>query len=46
MKGLPPEDLGGSQPFPTNPSEGSPQQSEVQDTTTPRVERTDSLEQF
>jgi hypothetical protein len=46
MQGLPPEDLEGSQPLPTNPPEGSPQQSEVQDTATPRVERTDSLDQF
>jgi hypothetical protein len=44
MQGLPPEDLGGSQPLPTNPLEDSPQQSEVQDTATPRVEGSDSLE--
>jgi hypothetical protein len=44
MKGLPPEDLEGSQPLPTNPLEGSPQQSEVQDIDTPQVERTNSLE--
>ena len=46
MQGLPPEDLKGSQPFPTNSLEGSPQQSEVQDVTTPQVERIDSLERF
>ena len=46
MKGLPPEDMEGSQPLPTNSSEGSPQQTEVQDIATTRVERTDSLEQF
>jgi hypothetical protein len=46
MQGLPPENLEGSQPFPTNPPEGSPQQSEVQETATPRVERTDSLDNF
>jgi hypothetical protein len=44
MQGLPPEDLEGSQPLPTNPPEGSPQQSEVQDVSTPQVERTNSLE--
>jgi hypothetical protein len=46
MQGLPPEDLEGSQPLPTNSLEGSPQQSEVQDVTTPQVERTNSLERF
>jgi hypothetical protein len=46
MQGLPPEDLKGSQPLPTNSSEGSPQQSEVQDVATPPVERTNSLEWF
>ena len=46
MKGLPPKDLEGSQPLPTNSPEGSPQQSEVQDVVTPQVERTKSLEQF
>jgi hypothetical protein len=46
MQGLPPEDLEGSQPLPTNPPEGSPQQSEVQDVSTPQVERTNSLERF
>jgi hypothetical protein len=44
MKGLPPEDLEGSQPLPTNSPEGSPQQSEFQDVATPQVERTNSLE--
>jgi hypothetical protein len=46
MQGLPPENLEGSQPLPTSSPEGSPQQSEVQDVTTPQVERTDSLERF
>jgi hypothetical protein len=46
MQGLPPENLEGSQPLPTSSPEGSPQQSEVQDVTTPQVERTDSLEWF
>ena len=46
MQGLPPEDMEGSQPFPTNSLEGSPQQSEVQDVATPQVERTNSLERF
>jgi hypothetical protein len=46
MQGLPPENLEGSQPLPTNSLEGSPQQREVQDVTTPQVERTDSLERF
>jgi hypothetical protein len=46
MQGLPPEDLEGSQPLPTNSLEGSPQQSEVQDVATPQVERTISLERF
>ena len=46
MQGLPPEDLEGSQTFPTTPPEGSPQQSEVQDTATPWVEGSDSLETF
>jgi len=46
MQRLPPEDMEGSQPLPTNSPEGSPQQSEVQDIVTPRLERTDSLEQF
>jgi hypothetical protein len=46
MQGLPLEDLEGSQPFPTNSSEGSTQQSEVQDVATPQVERTNSLEWF
>jgi hypothetical protein len=46
MQGLPPEDLEGSQPLPTTPPEGSPQQSEVQDVSTPQVERNNSLERF
>ena len=48
MQGLSPEHLEGSQPLPTSSPEGSPQQSEVQDVTTPQVEaeRTDSLERF
>ena len=46
MQGLPPKDMEGSQPLPTNSSEGSSQQSEVQDIATPRVERTDSLDNF
>jgi hypothetical protein len=48
MQGLFPEHLEGSQPLPTSSPEGSPQQSEVQDVTTPQleVERTDSLECF
>jgi hypothetical protein len=46
MQGLPPENLEGSQPLPTNPPEGSPQQSEVQDVTTPQLERTNSLKRF
>jgi hypothetical protein len=46
MQGLPPENLEGSQPLLTSSPEGSPQQSEVQDITTPQVEITDSLEQF
>jgi hypothetical protein len=46
MQGLPLEDMEGSQPLPTNPLEGSPQQSEVQDVTAPQVERTNSLEWF
>jgi hypothetical protein len=44
MQGLLPEDLEGSQPFPTSSLEGSPQQSEVQDVATAQVERTNSLE--
>ena len=44
MQGLPPENLEGSQPLHTNSLEGSPQQSKVQDVTTPQVERNDSLE--
>jgi len=46
MQGLPPKNLEGSQPLPTNSPEGSPQQSEVQDIATPQVERTNSLEWF
>jgi hypothetical protein len=46
MQGLPLEDLEGSHPFPTNSPEGSPQQSEVQDVSTPPMERTNSLEWF
>jgi hypothetical protein len=46
MQGLPSENMEGSQPFPTNSPEGSPQQSEVQDVATPQVERIDSLERF
>ena len=46
MKGLHLEDLEGSQPLPTNSQEGSPQQSEVQDISTPQVERNNSLEWF
>jgi hypothetical protein len=46
MQGLSPEHLEGSQPLPTSSPEGSPQQSEVQDVSTPQVERTDSLEIF
>jgi hypothetical protein len=46
MKGLPLEDMEGSQPLPTNSSEGSPQKSEVQDISTPQVERTNSLDWF
>jgi hypothetical protein len=46
MQGLPLENMEGSQPFPINSPEGSPQQSEVQDVATPQVERTNSLEQF
>jgi hypothetical protein len=46
MQGLSLEHLEGSQPLPTSSPEGSPQQSEVQDVTTPQVERTDSLEHF
>jgi hypothetical protein len=44
MQGMSPEDLEGSQTFPTNSPEGSPQQSEVQYVATPTVERTNSLE--
>jgi hypothetical protein len=44
MQGLPPKNLKGSQPLPTNPPEGFPQQSEVQYITTPQLEITDSLE--
>jgi hypothetical protein len=46
MQGLSPEHLEGSQPLPTSSPKGSPQQSEVQDVTTPQVERIDSLEHF
>jgi len=46
MQGLPPEDMEGSQSFPTKSLEASPQQSEVQDIDTPPVERTNSLEKF
>jgi hypothetical protein len=46
MQGLPPENMEGSQPMPTSSPEESPQQSEVEDVTTPQVERTDSLERF
>jgi hypothetical protein len=46
MQGLPPENIEGSQSFPTNSPEGSPQQGEVQDITTTQVEITDSLEWF
>ena len=46
MQGLPPENLEGSEPLPTRSPEGSPQQSEVQDITTPQVERTESLKRF
>jgi hypothetical protein len=46
MQALPLEDLEGSQPLPTNSLEGSPQHSEVQDVSTPQVERTNSLEWF
>jgi hypothetical protein len=46
MQGLSPENLEGSQPFPTSTPEGSPRQSEVTVVTTPQVERTDSLENF
>jgi hypothetical protein len=46
MQGLPLEDPEGSQPLPTNPPEGSPQQSEVQDNIPSQAERTDSLDNF
>jgi hypothetical protein len=46
MQGLPTENMEGSQPLPTNSPEGSPQQSEVQDVTTPQMEINDSLEWF
>jgi hypothetical protein len=52
MQGLSPEHLDVSQPLPTatpeDTPEGSPQQSEVPDVSTPppQVERTDSLEPF
>jgi hypothetical protein len=46
MQGLPPEDPEVSQPFPPNPPEDSPQQSEIQDHVPSQPERTDSLERF
>jgi hypothetical protein len=46
MQGLSPEHLEGSRPLPTSSPEGSPQQSEVQDVSTPQVECSNSLEHF
>jgi hypothetical protein len=46
MKGIPLKDPEGYQPLPTDQLKGSPQQSEVQDTTTSQVERIESLEHF
>jgi hypothetical protein len=43
MQGLSPENLDGSQPFPTSTHEGSPHQSEVPVVTPPHVEISDVL---
>jgi hypothetical protein len=46
MKGLSPEHLEGSQPFPTSTPGVSPMLSEATVITTPQVEQNDSLERF
>jgi hypothetical protein len=46
MQGISPEDLVGYQPFPNNPPEVSPQQSEFQDTVTSQEEGSTYLESF